>query len=98
MARKQLCKEAYGVPVDNDFTKSLSLVAEEASSVLGCIRKNIVRRLKEVILPPLLDDGEDYSWSPAPNSEALQDKRHGHTAASLVRAEKPIKGSEHLRY
>lgn len=76
------------------MTKSqdYTLVAEKASSVLGCIRKNIVSRLKEVILPPLLDAGEDHSWCTAPSSEALQDKRHGHTAASLVRAEKPIKG------
>lgn len=56
LAGKQLCQEGYGVPVDNDFTKSqeCTLVAEEASSVLGCIRKNIVSRRKEVILPPLL--------------------------------------------
>jgi len=73
-------------------------VAEEASSVLGCIRKNVVSRLKEVILPPLFSAGEDHSCSTACSFEALQDMRHGPTAANIVRAEKPIKGLEHLTY
>lgn len=87
--------------VDNDLMKikEYTVVAEEgASSVLGCIRKNIVSRLKEVILLPPLSAGEGDSWSTAPTSEAPQDKRPGHTAASLVTSEKLIKGLEHLTY
>lgn len=55
-----LTEKALEVLVDIKLNTSQkgALTAKAADSILGCIRKNTTRRLREVILPLLLSTGE----------------------------------------
>jgi len=60
LLEKTSVKKDLGVLVDNRLAMSwkCALFAKKANGILGNIKKSVVSRLREVILPPLLCPGE----------------------------------------
>jgi len=64
-----------GIPLDEklDLSQQCALVAQKGNRVLGCIKRSVARRSREVIYPTLVRPHLEYCiqlWSP-------QHERHG---------------------
>ena len=96
--RKKLCSEGHRCPSGRRLaiSQQCAFVAKEPSCILGCIKKNLASRLREVILPLYSTLGRsqlDYCVQfCAPRFERDRDLLEG----VQQRATKMIKGLEHL--
>ncbi|PKU46284.1 pol- hypothetical protein [Limosa lapponica baueri] len=88
-----------GVLVDEklDMSKQCALAVQKANSILGCIKRSVASRSREVTAP-LLCSGETPPGVLCPASESSAQEGHGPVGGGLEEGTKTIRGLEHLSY
>ncbi|KAK4831965.1 LOW QUALITY PROTEIN: hypothetical protein QYF61_020348 [Mycteria americana] len=98
VSTEEPCGEGLGVLVDEklDMRRQCALAAQKANHSLGCIKRRVASRSREMILPLYSALTPPAVLPPAPGSSAQE--RHGPVGEGPEEATKMVRGLEHLCY